>query len=302
MPIFRRPNLGEPIVSEPRRPHEIDGDIYPIEEGEEFEGPQSEPRTNPLDDLQEENPKPPDKTGGLLTSEQALLGRTVSVPPHGRAEILRLQAPIEEFASEFALTVGQVGLPFSTVLTVTDERRDYAFFQPGFFTAFQSIYALIEWGVGGVQKFAIVDVVPEQVIALQGTFLRVTGVNLADWGGGPDRALDMSAHISLLPPTRSKPVQKTTPVGLILAGATTGGQFWPPFARSLRFYRTPFSTTSFRVRFTDPAANILGEVDVPVNTDCPEIPIPGHATFWEILNTTGAVNITRGYVIFGLEL
>ncbi len=288
------------------RPHEIDGDIIPVEEGEEYEGPQSGPRRNPLDDLREA-PTPPtgslfDRIITMTLGDQVGIARTV--PPTTAAnlngtEILTVKAD-DQLNGMFSVTIGQYAKPFNPLGNISGVGEHDTPVFPAAYTRVGGNFAIVQWGAGGVQFQTIVDIIPGQTFTVGGSFLRIIAFqrSLVD-GTGAATDIQVGVFVSLLPRGTPRSAIYTEPIGALAAAAFAVPRGIYLFAKTVRVDRAPQSAP-FTVRIVQDAAgaNLISEHAIAAGVDCPDIPLPGNAHHVEILNgatawVSGTMIVTR---------
>src|SRR3990172_412103 len=292
-PRVEIPEQGVVDPGETYGAHEIDGDLFGP--GEE-ETDATETLANPLDTLEA---VPLAEEGSLLdkftlvTMEEPI-GRSVVVPANIAGGVNRATTEIlaarlsDQLSSMFTVTVQP--LPSQLIDNV-----------PGFpsFTASglgqQPNRMVVLWGAGGVQFETAVDILPGQTFTVGGSFLRLLAVNNVATSD-----IAYGAFVSLLPRSSPKAARLTFMTGPIAAGGSLNPGVLPSFMKSVRFYRTPFATTSFLVRFHI-GVTVIGETGAAAGADCPQIETPGYTNLITFLNN-GALDIAQSFAVFDLAL
>jgi hypothetical protein len=146
---------------------------------------------------------------------------------------------------------------------------------------------IIHFGAGGCQFVVWVDAFNGQTFCVPGSFLRIHAFN------GLLVPVDVGAFVSLLPIANPSPPKYTERFGVLPAGATVGTVIWP-FTKRFRCVRAPYASP-FTIQLTDNALNIVSEVVVPANSECPWIDSIGSCDTFNLING-GAVNTAFNFV------
>lgn len=241
-----------------------------------------------------------EKIGLPLITAMGNVGRiSGNIAPGMREEILALRAPSEELGMVFTATVG-IERSFFPPNVNTKDVLDIGYVTGATRTPDGSYYAYIEWGSGGATFRALVDVWPEQIVQVSGTFIRIVGVNRCDAAPHPANDVRIKASVSLLPPASRLPSKFTHPIAPLAANAKSNIICIPPFARNMKIQRMPMNAELI-VEFDDYDLNPLGQVAVPANVDCPDIPIPGNTqSFW--VQSDANIPIAWWQIIYSLHL
>ncbi len=157
--------------------------------------------------------------------------------------------------------------------------------------------AQIEWGTGGAQHSAEIDVRPGLILSVPASFLRISVANESAIAGSSYVAF---ASASYLPRGGPSFVTRTVRRDTALAATATLNLAVPTaFIYDVDVRRTP-NNAAYTLRFLDAAPNILYEMAVGAGSDPGPIRLAPEVTTVRIVND--ATQIDRARAVFGMAL
>lgn len=285
-------------------PHEIDGDVYP-EGVQEFDATETLP--NPLESLHAEETSPIHQERAQIINPGDQVGRFVTVPiflptangypSQPGVEIFTLRS--KDYNSIFSVFVQSrpipdVTAPAGLALQGFGDVKNVSYLTGPTFPSVPHQIG-IEFGAGGAQFQAHVDVDPGQIFTVGGSYIRLLAYGVGRTPGGlVPNTVDIGAFVSLLPRGTPRAAKTSFNIGQIGAAGialASPGNGIPSFAKSLRVIRAP-AASDMLIRFTGWGGIVLGEISVPANTEMTNADIPGGAQYATVSSTAGLNDAT----------
>lgn len=213
----------------------------------------------------------------LITSQRAIGATSVGLPADDTLRPLIDLVGDDELASMMTITFDVIPPPADT-FTGGDVRR---------------LRARIQWGTGGAQHEADVDVRKGTMVTVPASFLRVAVAN----EGTQLASVRVRASVGYFPKGNGLSPTRTRYIGAI-SGGSTADHVIPAFARNVTLLRT-LGTSGYLLTFLDTNSVVIGTVIVAGSADQFRIPVPNDAHTTRI---GASADITLARAIYELDL
>lgn len=162
-------------------------------------------------------------------------------------------------------------------------------------------FGICQFGTQGFSAQVEVDIGTGVVFAVPGSQVVLSVGQDPPVGAENPSTLTVAGMLSFDPVSKTPAITRTVYIEGLGAGASTGGIAIKPFARSLWFFRAPF-TEPITIEFHNSALALLYSATLAASTNLTDpIPIANDVTNI-VITSTGAGGVTHGRLIYNLGL